>query len=79
MARIDELAEQIAALPPSEQEQLLDQVAALTLRKGLRALSEKYRQRLQREGKLGQDQSVEAIWEALRKIREEVAARDYPG
>ncbi len=52
-------------------------MAALTLQKGVRALAEQYRERLRREGTL--DQSVEAIWEALRQIRDEVAARDYPG
>jgi len=76
MAGIEELAQQIADLPPAEQERLLERVAALTLQKGLRAVSEKYRERLRQEGTV--DQSVEAIWEALQKIREEVAARDYP-
>lgn len=75
MAEIEELAQQIAALPPVEQERLLERVATLTLQKGLRALSEQYRERLRREGTL--DQSIEAIWEALRLIRDEVAARDY--
>ena len=59
MAEIEELAQQIAALPPAEQERLLERVATLTLRKGLRALSEQYRERLRREGTL--DQSIEAI------------------
>ena len=76
MARIEELAEKIASLPLSEQERLLERVAALTLQKGLSALADKYRERLRRQGTL--DQSVEATWEALRKAREEVAARDYP-
>lgn len=76
MAKIEELAQQIADLPPEEQERLLDRAAALALRKGLRALSEGYRQRLRREARL--DQPVEEIWRALRKIREEVAARDCP-
>ena len=76
MARIEELAEKIASLPLSEQERLLERVAALTLQKGLSALADKYRQRHPRQGTL--DQSVEATWEALRKVREEVAARDYP-
>jgi len=76
MAEIEELAQQIADLPPEKQERLLDRAAALALRKGLRAVSERYRQRLRREARL--DQPVEEIWRALRQIREEVAARDRP-
>ena len=76
MAEIEELAQQIADLPPEEQERLLDRAAALALRKGLMALSERYRQRLSRAARL--DQPVEEIWTALRQIREEVAARDCP-
>ena len=76
MAEIEELAQQIADLSPEEQERLLDRAAALALRKGLRALSERYRQRLRTEARL--DQPVEEIWRALRQIREEVAARDCP-
>jgi hypothetical protein len=76
MAGIEELAQQIAELPPEEQERVLERAAAITLQKGLKTLSEKYRERLRREGTL--TQPVESIWEALRQIREEVAARDYP-
>ena len=76
MAEIEELARQIASLPPSDQERLLERVAALTLQRGLGALADKYRERLRRQGTL--QESVEATWERLRKVREEVAARDYP-
>lgn len=76
MAEIEELAQQIASLPPSDQERLLERVAALTLQRGLSALADKYRERLQRQGNL--QESVEATWIKLRKVREEVAARDYP-
>jgi hypothetical protein len=76
MAGIEELAQQIADLPSEDQERVLDRAAALALQRGLRALSDKYRERLLREGEL--DQPVEKIWQALRKIREEVAARDCP-
>ncbi len=76
MAEIEELARQIAGLPPSEQERLLEQVAALTLQRGLTALAQTYRERLRLQGTL--HESVEATWQALRKVRGEVAARDYP-
>jgi hypothetical protein len=76
MVEIDALAQQIADLSPEEQERLLDRAAALALRKGLAAISEKYRQRLRRESRL--EQPVEEIWKALRQIREEVAARGCP-
>lgn len=76
MSRIDELVREIAELAPSEQARLLDRLAAITLAKGLRDLSEQYRERLRREG--AAEMSVEEIWSDLRRVREEVAARDYP-
>ena len=76
MAQIDELAGQIASLPLAEQEALLERLATLTLQKGLRALADKYRARLHQQGKL--DEAVDDTWEELRRVREEVAARDYP-
>ncbi len=76
MAEIEELAHQIASLPPREQERLLERVAALTLQNGLRELAERYQGRLRRMGTL--DEPLEAIWRGLRKVREEVAGRDYP-
>ncbi len=76
MEEIEELARRIASLPPPEQERLLEQVATLTLQKGLNALAEKYRARLTRQGSL--HESLETTWQALRKVRDEVAARDYP-
>ena len=76
MATVEELAEEIARLSLADQERLLAQLEAITLQKGLHALAERYRDRLRRQGTL--DESVEATWEALRKARDEVAARDYP-
>ncbi len=76
MAKIDELVEEIAALSPVEQERLFERLAALALRRGMQKLSDMYRERLRHEGKL--DQSVEDIWQELRRIRDEVAARDNP-
>lgn len=76
MAQIDELAERIASLPLAEQEELLERLATLTFQKGWSALAEKYRERLRQQGKL--NESVEATWEELRRVREEVAGRDYP-
>lgn len=73
--RIDELAERIANLDPSEQEALLEKVAELNFRRGLEALSQKYRERLAKEGKL--DQKVEEVMAELKQIREEIAAHDY--
>ena len=73
--RIDELAERIATLDPSEQEVLLEKVAELNFQRGLEALSQKYRERLVREGKL--DQKADEVMAELGCIREEVAAHDY--
>jgi hypothetical protein len=73
--RIDELAEKIATLDPSEQEILLEKVAELNFQRGLTALSQKYRERLAKEGKL--DQKADEVMAELGRIREEVAADDY--
>jgi hypothetical protein len=74
-ARIDELAEQIVSLDSLEQEMLLDLVAELNFQRGLKALSDKYRARLAREGKL--DQRADEVLAELRRIREDIAASDY--
>ncbi len=76
MQSIDDLAREITALPPSEQEVLLDKVAQLNFQKGLTDLSEKYRERLAREGRL--NSGSEQLWTEFHRIREEIAERDYP-
>jgi hypothetical protein len=76
MQSIDDLAREIIALPPSDQQVLLDRVAQLNFQKGLTDLSEKYRERLAREGRL--NDSPEQAWAELHRIREEIAQRDYP-
>jgi len=53
-----------------------NKVAQLNLQKGLADLADKYRARLGREGRL--DIPAEEVWAELRRIREEVAERDYP-
>ncbi|HEV7473922.1 MAG TPA: hypothetical protein VGN90_07725 [Pyrinomonadaceae bacterium] len=73
---IDDLARQITALHPSEQRALLDKVAQINLRKGLHDLSEKYRERLARQGRL--DIPPEEVWAELHHIRKEIAAHEYP-
>jgi hypothetical protein len=74
--RIDELAEQIAALDPPDQEALLKRVAELNFQRGLAALSQKYRERLAREGKL--EQTADEVMAELKRIREKIAASEYP-
>jgi len=76
MQSIDELAREITALDPSQQEALLDKVAQLNVQKGLHELAEKYRARLAREGRLNMPQ--ERVWAELHRIREEIATHDYP-
>jgi hypothetical protein len=51
-------------------------VADLLFHRGLRQLSEQYRQRLAKEGEL--ESSIEEVMTQLRETREEIAARDYP-
>ncbi len=75
MQSVDELAKDIAALPPSDQEALIEKVAKLNFQKGLSELAEKYRARLAREGRL--DISSEQVWAELTRIRDQIAERDY--
>ena len=76
MQSIDELAREITALEPSEQQVLLEKVAQINFRKGLRDLAQKYRARLARENRL--NIPTEEVWAELHRIREEIAAHDYP-
>ena len=72
---IDELTEQIAALNPSEQEELWERVAEMNFQRGMEALSQKYRARLATQGKLGQH--AEKVMGELAQIRAEIAADEY--
>ena len=76
-AKVDELAAEIAALDEAAQRVLLERAAELSLRHGLVELSESYRKRLAQQGEL--DRAAEDILAKLRQIREEIAAREYPG
>ena len=49
----------------------------VSLRRALVALSSKYQKRLRRQGE--RDQTAQEILAKLKQIREEIAARDYPG
>jgi hypothetical protein len=72
---INEIARKIAKLKPSDQSQLLEELAELSHKKGLKALASKYRQRLAKEGKL--DQSGSEILAELTRIRRKIAAEEY--
>lgn len=72
--KIDALAEQVAALGPSEQEELLERVANLNFQRGLEALSQRYRERLAAKGKLGQ--KADEVMAELKQIRGEIAANE---
>ena len=75
MQSIDDLANVITDLDPSEQEALLDRVAQLNFQKGLHDLAEKFRARLAREGL---EAPSEKVWTELHRIREQIAEHDYP-
>lgn len=77
VSKVEKLASKIASLEDREQQALWEQVADLNFSRGLQALSERYRKRLQQRGEL--DRSVEDILAELRQIREEIAAHDYQG
>lgn len=76
MQTIDDLANAITEMNPSEQQALLDKVAQLNFQKGLHDLAEKYRARLARDHQLYSP--PEQIWIDLHRIREEIAKHDYP-
>lgn len=76
MQSIDDLANVITSLEPSEQQARIDRVAQLNFQKGLHDLAEKYRARLAREDRL--NVPVEEVWAELHRIREEIAEHDYP-
>ena len=70
MQSVDELAKTITALPPEEQEALIDKLADLSFQKGLADLADRYRERLAREGRL--DIPAEEVWKELHRIRKVV-------
>ena len=76
-AKVNELAAEIAALDEAEQKVLFERAAEISFRHGLIELSESYRKRLGQQGEL--DRAAEDILAKLRQIREEIAAREYPG
>ena len=76
-ARVDELARQIASLSEAELQTLFERVEELGFRQELHALSDRYRDRLKRQGEI--DESADEIMQKLKSIREEIAAREYPG
>jgi hypothetical protein len=76
MQSIDDLAREITSLDPSEQQALIDKVAQINFQKGLHELAEKYRSRLAAEGRL--NIPPEQVWAELHRLREEIAAHDYP-
>ena len=76
MQSIDDLANVITELEPSEQQALLDKIAQLNFQKGLHDLAEKYRARLARQNQL--ESPSEDVWIELHRIREEIAEHDYP-
>ena len=76
MQSVDELANVITELEPSEQQALLDKVAQLNFQKGLHDLAERFRARLVREGLL--NAPSEQVWAELHRIRQQIAEHDYP-
>jgi hypothetical protein len=76
MQSIDDLANVITNLDPSDQQALLDRVVQLNFQKGLHDLAEKYRARLTRESQL--EVPFEQVMIELHRIREQIAEHDYP-
>ena len=76
-ARVEKLAQQIASLGESDLQALFERVVELTFRQELHALSDRYRERLTRQGEL--NEGADEIMKKLKSIREEIASREYPG
>ena len=76
-ARVDELARQIASLNEADLQALFERVEELSFRQDLHALSSRYRERLKRQSDL--DEGAEEVMKKLKRIREEIASREYPG
>jgi len=76
MQSIDDLANVITELEPSEQQALLDKVGQLNFQKGLHDLADKYRARLTREKQ--HEVPSEQVMIELHRIREQIAELDYP-
>jgi len=75
-ARVEKLARQIASLSESDLQALFERVVELSFRQELHTLSDRYRERLKRQGEL--DEGAEEIMRKLKGIREEIASREYP-
>ena len=76
MQSIDQLAAEITRLTPSEQERLIEKVAQLNFRRGLHDLAHKYTSRLRTQQ--NKQQTTDEVWAELQRIREKLAADDYP-
>jgi hypothetical protein len=76
MTKLEQLTEEVATLTVEEQKLLFERVADLAWRRGLHELSGMYKSRLAKEGRLSDP--PEKVMEELRRIREEVASREYP-
>ena len=76
-ARVEELAQRIASLEESDLQALLERVEELSFHRGINALSDQCRNRLERQGKL--NEGTETILLKLKQIRQEIASREYPG
>ncbi len=75
--RVEGFAKQIASVDESELQALLERVEELSLRQGLRAMANRYRRQLRKQGEI--NESAEGIFRKLKHIREEIASREYPG
>jgi hypothetical protein len=71
------MAQQIASLGESELQALFARVEELSLRNEVRAISDRYRKRLKEQGEI--NESAEEVLVKLKRIREEIASREYPG
>ena len=74
---VEDLAQQIALLDEAGLQALLARLEELSLRHEVRLISERYQKRLREQSEI--DDSAEEILKKLKRVREEMASREYPG
>jgi len=74
---VEDLAQQIARLDDAGLQALLARLEELCLRHEVRLISERYQKRLREQSE--SDASGEEILKQLKRIREEMASREYQG
>lgn len=74
---VEDLAQQIASLDEAGLQALLARLEDLSFRQGVRLIAERYQKRLKEQAAC--EELSEELLKKLKRIREEIASREYPG